>query len=370
MTALAAAYGRFRQRLQQGRLADLASGAGLWLLIAALCLWAFIDRRDDLVFGVVDGSIFALGAVGITLVYGILKFGHFAHGDAMMTSAYIAFLFLTGTIVGERPEVQRQVLPFTVSDLPFATDAIWKLSFGYGLIIAMVLSGIVTGVLFIGLDRLVYRPLRRRRSGIVIFSIASLGIALTMRSLLLIFWGPTPRLYSTGIRNRLDLPLDIHLLADQVFILGVAVVVTVAVYLLLYRTKLGKGMRAMADNPDLAKVSGINTDRIVLWTWAISGGLVGIAGVMLGLQAKLDPELGFVLLLPLFAAAILGGIGNPQGAFIGGMVIGITQAVVSGVDIGFIREGFPGPGYKFSVAFVVLILILLVRPRGLFGAKT
>jgi branched-chain amino acid transport system permease protein/neutral amino acid transport system permease protein len=119
----------------------------------------------------------------------------------------------------------------------------------------------------------------------------------------------------------------------------------------------------MADNPDLALVSGINTDRIIIWTWVIGGALVGIAGVMLALQSQLKPELGFVLLLPLFASTILGGIGSPQGAFVGAMVVGITEEVA-------VTLGFFSPGYKFSVAFIILILMLLLRPRGLFGAKT
>jgi branched-chain amino acid transport system permease protein/neutral amino acid transport system permease protein len=119
-------------------------------------------------------------------------------------------------------------------------------------------------------------------------------------------------------------------------------------------------MRAIADNPDLARVSGIDTERITNWTWVISGGLVAAAGVLLALQAQLSPELGFILLLPLFAATILGGIGSPQGAFAGGMIVGISQEVA--VTIGFIS-----PGYKFSVAFVLLVIMLLLRPKGLFG---
>jgi branched-chain amino acid transport system permease protein/neutral amino acid transport system permease protein len=182
-------------------------------------------------------------------------------------------------------------------------------------------------------------------------------------------FGPTPRLYAPGIRERVDLPFDMSLLADQIFILCAAIAATVLVYVLLFRTRIGKAMRAMADNPDLARVSGINADRMISYVWLVSGGLVAFAGVLLALQAQLDPELGFILLLPLFASAILGGLGSPQGAFVGGMVIGIVQEVAVTFDIDFIRDDFPGPGYKFSVAFIILILILLLRPRGLFGAR-
>ena len=342
---------------------------GMWANILVFGTWAILTETDAFAVGVVTGSILALGAIGLTLIYGILKFAHFAHGDSMMLAGYIAFFALTGTVVGERTDTQ--ALPWSLSDLPGATDRLpWPdglgggdFSFGYGLLIALVATAAIMALAFVGLDRLVYRPLRRRRSGIVIFAIASLGIAIAMRSLMLIFWASSPRFYAPGIRPTTDLPFDVRIVTDQIFIFFAAIVLAALVYVLLFRTKLGKAMRAMSDNPDLAQVSGISTDRIVVWTWLIAGGLVAVAGVLLALQAQLKPELGFLLLLPLFAAVILGGIGSPQGAFAGGMIVGISQEVA--VTLGFIS-----PGYKFSVAFVILILILLLRPRGLFGAKT
>ncbi len=359
MAATATAYGRLRD--YQQLVGQFLTGPGLPLLFLGLGLWAFIGRTDAFVIGVVTGSVLALGAIGLTLIYGILKFAHFAHGDAMMLAAYIAFFALTGVMVGERTDTQ--VLPWTLSDLPGATKPILNFSFGYGLLIAMAIAAAVMVVVFIVLDRLIYRPLRRRGSGIVIFAIASLGVAIAMRSLILIFWSSFGRFYVPGIRPTTSLPFGIRILSDQIFIFWAALVLSALTYVILFRTRLGKAMRAMADNPELALVSGINTDRIIIWTWVIGGGLVGIAGVMLALQAQLKPELGFVLLLPLFASTILGGIGSPQGAFVGAMVVGITEEVA--VTLGFIS-----PGYKFSVAFVILILMLLLRPRGLFGAKT
>jgi branched-chain amino acid transport system permease protein/neutral amino acid transport system permease protein len=359
MAATATAYGRLRDYRQL--VGQFLTGPGLPLLFLGLGLWALIGRTDAFVIGVVTGSVLALGAIGLTLIYGILKFAHFAHGDAMMLAAYIAFFALTGVMVGERTDTK--VLPWTLSDLPGATKPILNFSFGYGLLIAMAIAAAIMVVVFIVLDRLIYRPLRRRGSGIVIFAIASLGVAIAMRSLILIFWSSFGRFYVPGIRPTTDLPFGIRILTDQVFIFWAALVLSALTHVILFRTRLGKAMRAMADNPELALVSGINTDRIIIWTWVIGGGLVGIAGVMLALQAQLKPELGFVLLLPLFASTILGGIGSPQGAFVGAMVVGITEEVA--VTLGFIS-----PGYKFSVAFVILILMLLLRPRGLFGAKT
>ena len=195
-------------------------------------------------------------------------------------------------------------------------------------------------------------------------------------------WGPEPRTYVSGIVPKNDYPLDISLKTNEVFTFLVALGLTALMYFLLFRTKLGKAMRAYADNPDLSLVSGINTDRIVTWTWVIGGALMAIAGVLLALQANLKPELGFQLLLPLFAAAILGGLGKPQGAFIGALVVGVSQetAVAFGPVLSDILEvltlGLWSPdvhisaGYKPGVAFIILILILLVRPRGLFGGIT
>jgi branched-chain amino acid transport system permease protein len=358
---------RFGEALR-GR-GDFLVISGLWTNILVFGAWAILSETDAFAVGIVTGSVLALGAIGLTLIYGILKFAHFAHGDSMMLAAYLAFFLLTGTAVGERRDTE--LLPWHLNDLPGASDRLpWPdswgggdFSFGYGLLLALLLTVPLIALLFLALDRLVYAPLRRRNSGIVIFAIASLGIAISMRSFILLVWASGPRFYAPGIRPTTDLPFDVTVVTDQIFIFFAAMIIAALAYLLLFRTKLGKAMRAMSDNPELARVSGINTDQIILWTWVISGGLVAMAGVMLALQAQLKPELGFVLLLPLFAATILGGIGSPQGAFVGGMIVGISQEVA-------VTFGFISPGYKFSVAFVILILILLVRPRGLFGART
>jgi branched-chain amino acid transport system permease protein len=334
-------------------------GPALWLVVIAIGLWALIDRTDQFVVGIVIGSVLALGAVGLTLIYGILKFAHFAHGDSMMLAAYIAFFFLSGRMVGTRTDTQ---LPWSLDDLPGATTPILDFSFGYGLLLAIPLAAVVTAGLFLILERLVYRPLRERGSGLAIFAVASLGIAISLRSIMLMFWGSSPRFYVPGIRPTTDLPFGVRIVTDQIFIFAAAIVLAAVVYILLFRTRLGKAMRAMADNPELARVAGIDTEAVIRWTWVIGGILVAIAGSLLALQAQLKPELGFILLLPLFAATILGGIGSPQGAFFGAMIVGITQEVA-------VSLGFLSPGYKFSVAFVILILILLLRPRGLFGAK-
>lgn len=351
---------------------DNPSGAALWVLFAGLLIVALILYTNLFVVGIIFGSIIALGAIGLTLIYGIMKFAHFAHGDMMMLAAYLAFFALTGRIVGEKTEVD---LGWSLDRLPGATTELGPLSFGYGLLLAMVVALIATVALFVALDNLIYRRLRQRGSGIVIFAMVSLGIAIVARSVILILWGPEPRFYVPGIFPAHEFPFGIKLKADQIFIFATVAIVAILVYLLLFRTRIGKAMRATSDNPELARVSGIDTDQVIRWTWAIGGALVAVAGVLLAIQAQLKPELGFAILLPLFAAAILGGIGSPQGALIGAMIVGITQEVSLGVELSIAgRDILPqilpvAPGYKFAVAFVILILILLVRPQGLFGAK-
>ena len=341
---------------------NIGGGSGLWAAIIIFFLWAFLEERNALTAGVTVGAIYALGALGVTLIFGVLRFAHFAHGDSMMLAAYVAFFLLTGTVTGER-NVDETALPFSLADLPGASEQIWNFSFGYGLLLGMMGAAVVTAGLFILLDRVVYRRLRLSRGGVVTFAIASLGLALVLRSLMLIFWGSSPRFYSSGLRETVDIVFDIRLLYDQIFILGMTAAMLIGSYYLLFRTRLGKAMRAMADNPDLARVSGINTDRIVFWTWTVAGVLVAVAGVMLALQAQMKPELGFIVLLPLFAATILGGIGSPHGAVLGGLIVGSVQEVS-------VTFEFLSPGYKFSTSLVILIAILLVRPTGLFGQRT
>ncbi|MDE2640237.1 MAG: branched-chain amino acid ABC transporter permease, partial [Chloroflexota bacterium] len=147
---------------------------------------------------------------------------------------------------------------------------------------------------------------------------------------------------------------------DQFLIVALTLVLAVAVYVLLYRTKLGKAMRATADNPGLAEVAGIETESVRRWVWILGGVLIAVAGIMLALQAQLRFDAGFNLILPLFAATILGGIGNPAGALVGGLIVGVSQEV---------STEWIDTGLKPGVPFVILILMLLVRPRGLFGSS-
>jgi len=296
------------------------------------------------VYGIILGSIITLGAVGLTLIYGIANFANFSHGDLMTLGAYIAFLLVT------------VIFPaLGVEDSP-----IGPLSFGWVTLFSFVPAMILTGLIAVAADRLIYRRLRELRVSAVMLAIASLAVAFIIRGLIYMLWGPDFHFFSQGLRSTLKLPLGIKLRPDQVVILVLAWGLVISLYAFLQRTKMGKALRAMADNPDLARISGIATERMITLTWFIGGGMAAAAGIMIGIDSQLRPEMGWILLLPLFAAVILGGIGNAYGALVGGLVLGVAQQVSTQWLL---------PSYKPAVAFVIMIVILLVRPQGIFGGR-
>ena len=331
-----------------------------WLLIIGFAAWAAVARTDQFVVGLIVGSLYGLAAVGLTLIYGIARVSHFAHGDVMMFAAYLAFFALSGTVAGS--QTADVVFPFHIGQLPGATEPLWRFSFGYGLVLAMLIGALLAIPVLLAIDRFVYQPLLRRGSTTAILAVASLGVAISMRGVMLLIWGPTGRRYVGGIRTTVDIPGLPRIVADQFFILLAAGVLTAAAYVVLYRTRLGTAMRAMADNSDLARASGIDIAATRRWTWVVGGGLTAAAGCLLALQSQLSPELGFILLLPIFASAILGGIGSPHGAFLGGLIVGVVGEVAVGL-------GVIAPGYKMAVIFVMLIVVILLRPRGLLGGQ-
>ncbi len=291
------------------------------------------------IWGIMLGGVIGLGGIGLTLVYGVLKFPNFSHGAMVTLGAYIAL-----TVIW--------VLPKSAPIGPF--------SFGWELIAALLIAMPLVGLVAIGLDRVMYRRLRKQRASLVLFAMASLAMAFFLRAMVYLIWGSDFHFYYEGRPNpALDLPLGMRVQADQLFILGLAIVLVTAVYLLLERTRMGKAMRATANNPELAQVRGINTERIIALTWAMSGALAAAGGVMYGLASQLRPEMGFWLLLPMFAAVIMGSIGNPRGALAGAVIIGVAQQV---------STAFLNPAYGPAVAFLLMVITLLVRPQGLFGS--
>jgi branched-chain amino acid transport system permease protein len=316
------------------------------MLVAALVVGFLLVAQPGLVVnGLLLGTTFALGAMGLSLVFGIMRFVHIAHGDFMTLGAYVTFFLLT--LVFPRIGLSQAGLgPFT---------------FGYPLLLAIPLSMLTVSVVGVALDRLVYRSLRLKGTHVVVMTMASLGVAIAMRAVVQMIWGTQPLQYPREARQFLFLPGDIRIPPDNLFLGVTSILLVVAVYLFLSRTRAGKAMRATADNPELARISGINTDRVISWAWVVGASLAATAGSLLAVsQAQLLPILGWKVLIPIFAATILGGIGNLYGAFLGAIIVGVSMEV---------STQWLSPSYKPGVAFAIIILVLLVRPRGLFGGS-
>lgn len=285
-----------------------------------------------LVPGLTLGSIYALGAVGISMIFGILRFAHFAHGDLMTVGAYAAL------------------------------TAVWVL--GIPALAAIPIAIVFTCLVALMADRLFYRPLRDLPT--IYTVIASFGVALILRSLVQTFWGTDSEVYMTGFQKPVILFDTFRVATRHMQIIIATAVLTLALHLFLSRTRMGKSMRAVADDPALASVAGLDTERVIRWTWIIGAGLAAIAGVFVGLDTDVHTNLGWNLLLPMFAAALLGGIGKPLGAIAGGLIIGIAEEVCTYPVFG---ESLISPSYKTAIAFVIMVLILIFRPQGLFKGR-
>jgi len=298
------------------------------------------------VYGIVLGSIISLGAIGLTLVYGILRFANFAHGDLMAFGAYMALFLITGPLAW-----------IGVSDLN-----IGSLSIDLRMVIAFPLAMATVAYAAIALDKILYQQLRRKGSAAVTMAMSALGASFIIRMAIMIIWGADFRFYKPGLmRPAIHLPLGVKIRPDQILILITVAFLVTMLHIFLRKTKLGKAMRATADNPDLARISGINIERIISWTWGIGGCLAGAAGILYAIDVQLHPVLGWNFLLPLFAATILGTIGNMYGALLGGLIIGVAQQL---------STAFLLPTYKPAVAFLFMILVLLIRPKGIFGGRS
>jgi branched-subunit amino acid ABC-type transport system permease component len=286
-----------------------------------------------LIPGLVLGSIYALGAIGITLTFSILRFANFAHGETMLLGVYITYSLVQ--VSGLHPLL---VLPF---------------------------AAILTVIVVLGIDRAFYKPFRSSPTIMVV--IASFGMMLMVRSMVQFIWGVQLKGMMPGIQRPMVFFDSLRLSPKHMLIMAAAIVLMLAVHYLLSRTKIGKAMRAMSDSPELARLTGIDTERVIRMTWIVGGALATAAGVFLAIDTHIDTNMGFKMLLPMFAAAILGGIGRPFGAVAGGLIIGIAEELSSYPWIGM--EPLLNPGYKAGVAFAIMIGMLLWRPSGLFKGK-
>ena len=217
----------------------------------------------------------------------------------------------------------------------------------------------------LAVDRFFYRPLRKLPT--IYTVISSFGVALIFRSLAQLFWSSGNQVFIPGVRMPLVLfdTFRISVLHAQVILL--TLVIAIALHLFLSRSKLGRAMRAVSDEPELAAVAGLDTERVVRWTWVIGASLAATAGVFAGMDTSMHPNLGWNLLLPMFAAAVLGGIGKPMGAIAGGLIIGIAEELSTYNWIG--EASLISPSYKSAVAFLIMVVLLIFRPQGLFKGR-
>src|SRR5215207_158788 len=271
------------------------------------------------------GAIYALGAVGLTLVYGILKLVNFAHGDFLTFGAYMAYLV--------------------------------NVTWGMPLVVAVFWAMAMTAVLGIFLEKVMWGPMRARGAGMLQLLLMAIGLALVIRFTIQFIWSTELRQLDVNRTDTVEF-LGLVIGRTNLIVIVVGFAVLVATGLMLRYSLLGKRMRALSDDLELAETSGIDTSRVILWTWVFAAGLAGLAGVLAGAITQLQPELGFELLLPIFAAVVVGGIGNAFGALAGGVALGL---VIEWSTL------FIDSRWKTAIGFVVLILVLIIRPQGIFG---
>jgi neutral amino acid transport system permease protein len=277
--------------------------------------------------GLMLGSIIGLTAMGLTLVYGILNLANFAHGDYLTLGAYFAFFF--------------------------------SISLGLNIFLAFIAAVAASSLVGVIIDKIIWKPMRTREATLITLLITSIGVAFVLRNLIILIWGNAIQNYGYEIKEGMSF-YGAKITETQVWIIISAVLIMFMVHFLLTYSKLGKAMRATSDNIVLAEICGIDVERVITWTWVIAAALAAVGGIMLGMDTHIKPVMGWGLLLPIFAAVILGGIGNPYGAVSGGMVIGLSQEL----SVAIIPSH-----YKPAVSFGIMIMVLLIRPQGIFRGR-
>ena len=314
------------------------------------------------------GSQLALGALGVTFIFGILRFANFAHGDLMAFGTMIAILL---TWLLQSYGISFGFLPTALLALPFAI--------------------IVTIIFCLLIDRYVFRFYRIKKSKPVVLAMVSIGVMFMINAIVRIVIGPKDIRFFDGekfivkvkeFKNLTGLNEGLAIKSTQVITVFITILLVAILFWFLQHTRTGKSMRAFSDNEDLALLSGINPDKVVLFTWLIVAALATTAGVLYGLDKSFKPFTYFQLLLPIFASAIVGGIGNPIGAVAGGYLIAFSEILVTYAYKKFfiyiLPESLEPEGlvqllstdYKFAVSFSILVIVLLLRPSGIFKGKT
>lgn len=342
--------------------------------------------------GLVVGLALGLAGIGLSMTYSILNFANFAHGDVMTIGTYLGWSVVFGFVGFGEFAIEKLALLGVGSEI-YASDLGLSLTgTPLGILIGLVAAAAFTAGLSLAIDRSVYRSLRE--VGSLMTLIASVGVAFTLRYTVVFFYTPSQQavavspktvafgLYqgtpvvSSGIQSLQEgnrffrLPISIgdgtvgflQVTSHEIMLIATTVGLMVGIHLLLQQTTLGKAMRAMADNRDLARARGIPTERVITWTWLIGGGITGAAGYLITLErGTVSFQFGWLLLLLIFAAVILGGIGSIYGAIIGGIIIGLATTVS--------LVWLPEAALARPAAFLIMIVALLVRPKGLLGGR-
>lgn len=315
--------------------------------------------------GLAYGSQLALGALGVTLIFGVLRFSSFAHAEGLSLATAVTILCT----------IWLQGMGLSLGALPTA-------------LLGMLLAVPVMALVFIGTDRALYRHFRRINARPEVFMIVSAGVMLIMNGVIRLVIGPDGRDFedgerfivtARGFRDWSGLAEPLVLKTSQVLTIGLAIVATAALFVFLNRTQAGRSMRAYADNRNLALLSGVDPDRIVRLTWILVAVLSVLAGVLFGLDKGYRPFVYQQLLLPMFAAAVVGGLGSPVGAIVGSMIVAFSELALTFAWKKVLTYVLPATlapegmvqalstEYKFAVSFLILVIVLLVRPAGLFG---
>lgn len=279
--------------------------------------------------GIIVGGIYALSALGFTIIYRTIKFFHFAHGVVYAAGAYIAFTLVT--------------------------------SAGLNSIFSFFLAAVLAGIIGVGIDRLVYYPLRRQKASNLVFLIASFGVFIFIQNLLQLIYSAQILTLRTGPVREGHHVLGAVITNTQILILAVSIILFAILWLFIQRAKLGKAMRAVSDDSVGASVVGINPEKTIFLSFFIGSVLAGAAGILISLETNIEPTMGMNAILKGIIASIIGGIGSIPGALFGGFFLGLAE------NLGIWKIS---AGWKDCIAFVILILFLLLRPGGIFGIKT
>lgn len=281
-----------------------------------------------LINGLIAGAIYALVSSGFSLIYSTCKFVHFAHGSAIAFSAYMLFFLFAG----------------------------WGLNFWIAAVLAIMLGSL----LGIAMNTFIYRALRKRKASNIILLIASFGLLILIESLILIFFGADVKTIGfIKVEKGIDF-LGAVITPLQIYIIIISLVLLVGLFFLMKKTKIGKAMRAVSDNKDVAEIVGISSEKIYNWSFGIGSAIAGIAGILVALEQNLEPTMGTGLVIKGFTAAIIGGIGSVPGSILGAFLLGLCE----NFGIWYLPSG-----YKDAIAFILLFIFLLFRPNGILGKK-